>query len=115
MAQVNPTVGDLEGNAKLIASCMEKAKDQKADVLIFPEMAVTGYPPLDLLPPREVRTETGEIPSGPLKFLAKNRFLAQHLAEQASDAVKAPGFVRGHGRGFDEPGVPRGGEDRRVD
>ncbi len=93
MAQVNPTVGDLEGNAKLIASCMEKAKDQKVDLLIFPEMVVTGYPPLDLLPPREVRTETGEIPSGPLKFLVKNRFLAQRLAEQTSDAVSVFGFV----------------------
>jgi len=93
MAQVNPTVGDLEGNAKLIASCMEKAKDQKADILVFPEMVITGYPPLDLLPPREVRTETGEVPSGPLKFLERNRWLTQHLAEQTSDAVSVFGFV----------------------
>ena len=93
MAQVNLTVGDLDGNANLIASYMKKASDHKIDILVFPEMAITGYPPLDLLPPKEVRTATGEFPSGPLKFLERNRSLCNYLAKQTSEAVSIFGFV----------------------
>ncbi len=49
MAQVNPTVGDLPGNASLILSYAQKALDQRADLVVFPELAVSGYPPEDLL------------------------------------------------------------------
>jgi NAD+ synthase (glutamine-hydrolysing) len=93
MAQVNPTVGDLEGNAKLVASYIKKGEDLKIDVLAFPEMVITGYPPMDLLPPREARTESGGLPSGPLKFLAKNLLWAQELSEQTSNMVSIFGFV----------------------
>jgi len=93
MAQVNPTVGDLDGNAELVKSFIEKAEDLKVDLLAFPEMVVTGYPPLDLLPPREIRTENGNLPSGPLKFIARNRLLAERLAEQARELVSVFGFV----------------------
>jgi len=93
MAQVNPTVGDLDGNAELVKSFIEKAEDLKVDLLAFPEMVVTGYPPLDLLPPREIRTENGNLPSGPLKFIARNRLLAERLAEQARKLVSVFGFV----------------------
>ena len=50
LAQINPTVGDLAGNlAKIIRHC-ESARDELAgDVIIFPELAVSGYPPEDLL------------------------------------------------------------------
>jgi NAD+ synthase (glutamine-hydrolysing) len=93
MAQVNPTVGDLDGNAQLVKSFTEKAEDLKVDLLAFPEMVVTGYPPLDLLPPREIRTENGDLPSGPLEFIARNRLLAGRLAEQARKFVSVFGFV----------------------
>jgi len=93
MAQVDPTVGDLDGNAELVKSFIEKAEDLKVDLLAFPEMVVTGYPPLDLLPPREIRTENGDLPSGPLKFIARNRLLAERLAEQARKLVSVFGFV----------------------
>ena len=43
MAQVNPTVGDLDGNAELIKSFMSKAEDLGLDLLAFPEMVITGY------------------------------------------------------------------------
>ncbi|MBI5632772.1 MAG: NAD+ synthase [Nitrospirae bacterium] len=49
LAQMNSTVGDLKGNSRKIISYIEKAKKQKADVVAFPELAVTGYPPEDLL------------------------------------------------------------------
>ena len=52
MAQINPTVGDLEGNARLVLEYARKAEEAQADLVAFPEMAITGYPPLDLLPPR---------------------------------------------------------------
>ena len=93
MAQVNPTVGDLEGNADLVKSFMKKAVDLNVDLLAFPEMVITGYPPLDLLPPREIRSKNGELPSGPLEFIAENKRLAVQLAEQSSELISVFGFV----------------------
>jgi NAD+ synthase (glutamine-hydrolysing) len=49
MAQINPTVGDLEGNLEKIKKFMMDAKRRNADVVAFPELAITGYPPQDLL------------------------------------------------------------------
>ncbi|HEY3248308.1 MAG TPA: NAD+ synthase [bacterium] len=49
MAQINTTVGDLEGNARRICESIDRARDLEADVVCFPELAVTGYPPEDLL------------------------------------------------------------------
>ena len=48
LAQINPTVGDLEGNAALISKYTEQAKKAAADVIVFPEMVLTGYPVEDL-------------------------------------------------------------------
>lgn len=49
LAQINPTVGDFAGNLKIISQAVERAKDEKADIVVFPELAITGYPPEDLL------------------------------------------------------------------
>lgn len=49
MVQMNPTVGDLDGNVRRIIGWIREAKAAKADLVIFPELAVTGYPPEDLL------------------------------------------------------------------
>lgn len=49
VAQINPTVGDLEGNARKIISCIARARKSSCDLVVFPELAVTGYPPRDLL------------------------------------------------------------------
>jgi NAD+ synthase (glutamine-hydrolysing) len=48
LAQINPTVGDLAGNAGLIAESVKAAKDSGANLIVFPEMIVTGYPVEDL-------------------------------------------------------------------
>ena len=48
LAQINPTVGDLEGNAALILAHAESAAISGAHVALFPEMALTGYPVEDL-------------------------------------------------------------------
>jgi len=49
LAQVNPTVGDLDGNARLITDWIGRARGQGADLVCFPELALTGYPPEDLV------------------------------------------------------------------
>jgi NAD+ synthase (glutamine-hydrolysing) len=49
LAQINPTVGDLDGNFERIAAAIERARQLGADLLALPEMAITGYPPEDLL------------------------------------------------------------------
>ncbi len=49
LAQVNPTVGDLSGNAALIKDYFARAVEGGADIVAFPELAITGYPPEDLL------------------------------------------------------------------
>jgi NAD+ synthase (glutamine-hydrolysing) len=49
LAQINTVVGDLDGNADRILGRLEEAKSEKADLVLFPELAVTGYPPEDLL------------------------------------------------------------------
>jgi NAD+ synthase (glutamine-hydrolysing) len=49
LAQINPVVGDLEGNRSLILDRLGEAKGKGAELVVFPELAVTGYPPEDLL------------------------------------------------------------------
>jgi NAD+ synthase (glutamine-hydrolysing) len=49
LAQINPVVGDLEGNRDLILERLSEARSNSADLVVFPELAVTGYPPEDLL------------------------------------------------------------------
>jgi NAD+ synthase (glutamine-hydrolysing) len=49
LAQINPTVGDLAGNADLVIDYIARAKKAGADLVAFPELAITGYPPEDLL------------------------------------------------------------------
>jgi NAD+ synthetase len=49
LAQVNPTVGDLRGNRQLVEEAAAKAASEKADLVVLPEMVLTGYPPMDLL------------------------------------------------------------------
>jgi NAD+ synthase (glutamine-hydrolysing) len=49
LAQINPVVGDLGGNRRLILDRLVEARGEGADLVLFPELAVTGYPPEDLL------------------------------------------------------------------
>jgi len=53
--QFNPVIGDIEGNSAKIIEGYKKAVEDKADLAVFPELAVCGYPPLDLLEKREFR------------------------------------------------------------
>lgn len=49
LAQTNPTVGDIDGNAEIIRRHIACAREQGARVVVFPELALVGYPPRDLL------------------------------------------------------------------
>ena len=49
LAQINPTVGDIPGNTAKILDYMERARQAQADLVAFPELAICGYPPEDLL------------------------------------------------------------------
>src|SRR2546421_1113519 len=49
LAQINTVVGDLDGNRDRILARLEEAREEGADLVLFPELAVTGYPPEDLL------------------------------------------------------------------
>ncbi|MBD3821342.1 MAG: NAD+ synthase [Thiotrichales bacterium] len=50
MAQINPVVGDIDGNVRMIIDAAQQAKQQhEADIVVFPELTITGYPPEDLL------------------------------------------------------------------
>lgn len=49
LAQINTTVGDLEGNRKKVVAALKAARNQNAQMVTFPELTLTGYPPEDLL------------------------------------------------------------------
>jgi len=49
LAQINPTIGDFSGNAEKIISFTQRAVEQGAELVVFPELCVCGYPPADLL------------------------------------------------------------------
>jgi NAD+ synthase (glutamine-hydrolysing) len=66
LAQINPTVGDIDGNAAKIAERIAEARDQGAALVVFPELTLSGYPPEDLL----LKTSFLDRVSGTLAELA---------------------------------------------
>src|SRR4030043_1992346 len=79
LCQINTTVGDIEGNTKKILDYIAKGKKMGADLLAFPEMAVTGYPPEDLL----------LMP----KFIEANLKAIQRIAKATTSITALVGFV----------------------
>ena len=66
--QLNLTVGDVEGNVERILSAMAWAEDLQADVLLLPELAVTGYPPEDLVLRRRLTITGSTLRPRPVAF-----------------------------------------------
>ena len=66
VSQMNFVVGDFEYNANRIENCLKDATKFGADLILFPELTLTGYPPEDLLLKDD--------------FIAKNKKLLRHLA-----------------------------------
>ena len=79
MAQINSSVGDFEGNKRKIIDCIDQAKSIKADIIAFPELAITGYPPQDLL----FNT----------KFIEANLEVLDGIVTESNDITSIIGFV----------------------
>ncbi|MEO0085427.1 MAG: NAD+ synthase [candidate division WOR-3 bacterium] len=69
LAQVNPTVGDFAGNLELIEQALERLRSDRPDMVVFPELCLTGYPPRDLLE-REWFVRQAEEAAGRLRELS---------------------------------------------
>jgi NAD+ synthase (glutamine-hydrolysing) len=88
LAQINPTVGDFAGNSRLIRDFTARAAAQGAQLVVFPELAVCGYPPADLL--------------------EKQSFLDRAVAtlhQIATDTAARPSIVCGCAMPATEPGA----------
>ena len=88
MAQINPTVGDLAGNSAKIIDFAVRAKDQGANLVLFPELALSGYPIEDLALSRDFLTSCQEA----LEKLAGE--LATAGCGEITVIVGYPGFAK---------------------
>jgi NAD+ synthase (glutamine-hydrolysing) len=79
IAQINSTVGDLSGNTRKIVEFIDRAKSLGVDLLTFPELAITGYPPEDLLLKPQ--------------FIKQNKKSLNRIIEQSSGIAVVVGFV----------------------
>ncbi|MHC4635982.1 MAG: NAD+ synthase [Planctomycetota bacterium] len=79
LGQINAIVGDLAGNAEKMRNFHAKAVEQNVDLLVFPELAVCGYPPEDLLHQKH--------------FLEDNRLTVEKLAADCPDLTIIVGFA----------------------
>ncbi len=79
LAQIDPTVGDIDGNAAKVAEWIGRAREQGADLAIFPELCIPGYPAEDLYLKRH--------------FVEANRRAVTELATQVGGMVVLVGFA----------------------
>ncbi len=79
LAQINVTVGDIEGNVSRIKQNLDRARSKQADIVLFPELCIAGYPPEDLL-----------LKPG---FAAANRNALQGLLPHTHGLTAVVGFV----------------------
>ena len=84
IAQLNFRLGDFESNVAAIVDAYKKSVEQDADVVVFSELAVCGYPPEDLLLKQRFIEEAGEA--------------VQQIAAQCSETVAIVGFPEGEGQ-----------------
>jgi len=61
LAQINPTIGDFDGNARKILDFTQRAMQGGANIILFPEMSVCGYPPADLLEKPAFVARAGQV------------------------------------------------------
>lgn len=78
LAQINPTVGDFTGNADKFRQYAACARSRGAELVVFPELSICGYPPRDLV----------ELPA----FIARSRQVLEQLAAEFSDLAIIAGF-----------------------
>jgi NAD+ synthase (glutamine-hydrolysing) len=98
LAQINPTVGDLTGNAERIVEAIARAEEAEADLVVLPELALTGYPPEDLV-----------LKPG---FVADNLAALDNVAAATSRTVAVVGFVDQGSDLYNAAAICAGGEVR---
>jgi len=86
LAQFNASVGDIKGNVDRMQDLSIKAFELGADIVVFPEMSVCGYPPEDLLLKEQ--------------FLNDNRLAVEHLAKNCPDITIIAGFAETNKKGY---------------
>jgi NAD+ synthase (glutamine-hydrolysing) len=96
LAQIDPVVGDLDGNRELIVARIEEARTAGADLVLLPELAVTGYPPEDLL-----------LRPG---FVHAARASVERIAAEARDIVALVGVPLEDGDLYNACAICTGGE-----
>jgi len=97
LAQINTTVGDFAGNIEKMKQMYARAKKEKIELLVFPELCVCGYPPEDLLLKKP--------------FLAENKKAVEHLAKDCPDITIMTGFAEAaEGVCFNSLGILAGGK-----
>ncbi len=100
-AQINSAVGDLKGNCAKILASIEKARAAAVDIIAFPELALTGYPPEDLL-----------LKAG---FIDDNLKMVHDLTREVADITAIVGFVdRQKEDLFDAAAVIYGGKIKGI-
>src|SRR3954451_1947773 len=100
LAQIDPTVGDIAGNAAKIADWTARARDEGASLVVFPELALTGYPPEDLL----LKTH----------FLDAGRVALDELASSIRGIVAMVGFPELEGDVYNSAAVLADGDVKAV-
>lgn len=100
MCQSGPVVGDLSGNVERVVRALGQADDAGADLAVFPELAITGYPPEDLL-----------LKPG---FVADNKVALSKVAQATEHCAAIVGFVDEQIDLFNAAAVCAGGEVRGV-
>ncbi|UCD52036.1 MAG: NAD+ synthase [Phycisphaerales bacterium] len=101
LGQFNATVGDLSGNVETMKGLWARAVEGGADLVVFPEMAICGYPPEDLVYKAH--------------FVADNRVAAEQLAADCPDKTIVVGFVtRSGGHVYNAAAVLEGGRITQV-
>lgn len=102
LAQINTTVGDLRGNSRKILEYSERAREAEASLVLFPELAVTGYPPEDLL----LRAS----------FVRENIAAWEEIARRVTGITAVVGFADRDRKGnvYNAAGVASGGKVRGV-
>jgi len=94
LAQVNPTVGDLAGNTRLVLDWIEKARNAGADIVCFPELVLTGYPPEDLvLKPSFVRDNIAQLKS--IANATRGISAVVGFVDEEGDIFNAAAFLNG--------------------
>ncbi|KAA1297712.1 MAG: NAD+ synthase [SAR202 cluster bacterium] len=99
LAQINPTVGDLTGNVLKIKKFIKKAEDVNSDIVVFPELSITGYPPEDVNSDIIVFPELSITGYPPEDLLLKSHFIednvkaAKEVAKHTSNIIAIYGFV----------------------